>query len=260
METIRKLNFLIGFYFSILLVLLLCVSTTPLLIRHGITLPRRFVIEEDVLEVAMIVALFGLSFLVLILLMNRLRAYRLAVDTAVHEKYRLISRLADAYRYIGKVNVEIQEIESALGGAAFCPQSKKEFRQLVDNLATRAMALAATPWLVVRMIDQHSGQTINEHAVRHPGSSLPSITLGNRALLEGTRVDGIQTIGPRQPNLDLLTVFILPAATITKEKSVLLTVILNHIEMLFILYRAGCIKPMQGAKISPKEIIHDSHH
>ena len=61
-------------------------------------------------------------------------------------------------------------------------------------------------------------------------------------------IGGLQTIGPRQQNLDLLTVMIFPAASISKEKHILLTAILNQIEMLFILYRAGCIKPMHADK------------
>jgi hypothetical protein len=258
MESVWKPNYLIGLYFSIMLVLLLCVSTTPLLIRHGIAITDRFLIEEEVLETIMILVLFGISFLVLIRMINRLNSFRQTAERAVYEKSRLISRLAEAFRYIGRVNVEIQEIESALCGVAFYPQSKKEFRALVDKLASKAMTIAAAPWLVVRMIDSDSGQTFNEHAVQHPGTAPPSVTMGNRAILDGARIDGLQTIGPRQQNLDLLTVMIFPAATISKEKNILLAAILNQIEMLFILYRAGCIKPKHSGRKSIKKIVHDT--
>jgi uncharacterized protein YeeX (DUF496 family) len=260
METIWKRNYIVGFYFSILLVLLLCVITTPLLIRHGISITDHLMVEEEVLETVLILALLGISFLILIRFTNRLKAYQQAVNRAVHDKSKLVSRLTEAFRYIGKVNVEIQEIESVLCGVAFYPQSKREFRRLVDRLALRAMTIAASPWLVVRMVDRHSGQTVNEHAVGHPGCALPPATLGNRALLDGVRVDGLQTIGPRQQNLDLLTVFILPTPTIPNEKTVLLIAILNQIEMLFILHSAGCIKPMHPSSSTPKEIDHDSDH
>ncbi|BBO78902.1 hypothetical protein DSCW_63190 [Desulfosarcina widdelii] len=260
MESVWKPNYLIGFYFSILLVLLLCVSTTPLLIRHGIAITDRFIIEEEVLETIMILVLFGVSFLVMIRMINRLNSFRQTAERAVYEKSRLISRLAEAFRYIGRVNVEIQEIESALCGVAFYPQSKKEFRALVDKLALKAMTIAAAPWLVVRMIDRNSGQTVNEHAVQHPGTTPTSATMGNRAILNGVRIEGLQTIGPRQQNLDLLTVMIFPAAALSKEKNILLSAILNQIEMLFILYRAGCIKPSQSSRNSTKEVVHDTNY
>jgi uncharacterized protein YeeX (DUF496 family) len=252
METIWKRNYIVGFYFSILLVLLLCVSTTPLLIRHGISITDHLMVEEEVLETVLILALLGISFLILIRFTNRLKAYQQAVNRAVHDKSKLVSRLTEAFRYIGRVNVEIQEIESVLCGVAFYPQSKREFRRLVDQLASRAMTIADVPWLVVRMVDRHSGHTVSEHAVQLSQGGLPSITVGNRALIDGRPVDGLQTIGPRQHNLDLLTVFILPASAISKEKIVLLTAILNQIEMLFIFYRSGCIKSQQTGKNAEK--------
>ena len=260
METIWKRQYIIGLYFSILLVLLLCVSSTPLLIRNGISISDHFIIEEDLLETALILVLFGISFMVLIRFANHLKAYQQTAKQALHDKSKLVSRLTEAFRYIGRLNVEIQEIESALCEVAFYPQNKKEFRRLVDRLASRAMTIAAVPWLVVRMIERHSGHTISEHAVRRPQGSLPSITIGNRALIDGRRVEGLQTIGPRQHNLDLLTVFILPASAISKEENVLLTAILNQIEMLFILHRAGCIKPLHVGNKAAKEMDHDSDH
>jgi hypothetical protein len=252
MKNVWKPSYLIGFYFAILMVLLLCVSTTPLLIRHGIALTDRFMIEEEVLETVMILVLFGISFLILIRMRHRLNSYRQAAERALHEKSRLVERLVDAFRYIGKVNVEIHEIESALCGVAFYPQSKKEFRALIDELALKAMTIAAAPWLVVRIIDRDSGRTVNEHAVRHPGETLPAVTLGNRAILEEAQRDGLLTVGPRQKDLDLLTVMIFPGATISKEKKILLTAILNQVEMLFIFHRSGCIKSQQTGKNAKK--------
>jgi uncharacterized protein YeeX (DUF496 family) len=173
METIWKRNYIVGFYFSILLVLLLCVSTTPLLIRHGISITDHLMVEEEVLETVLILALLGISFLILIRFTNRLKAYQQAVNRAVHDKSKLVSRLTEAFRYIGKVNVEIQEIESVLCGVAFYPQSKREFRRLVDRLALRAMTIAAS-LAGCSHGRRHSGQTVNEHAVGHPRVRLPS--------------------------------------------------------------------------------------
>jgi len=261
MEPIRRPNHLIGFYFSILLILLVCVSATPLLIRHGIALTSRLVIEEDMVETAMILSLFGVSFLILMRFMRQLQAYQAAVNKAVIEKSSLVERLTDAFQYIGRVNVEIHEIESALCGIAFYPQSRKEFRRLLDQLALKALTIAAAPWLVVRMIDRQSGQTANEHSVWKEGGDVPAHTLGNRDILDGNRHDGLQTIGPRQQNLDLLTVIILPEPTLSKEKIILLSAILNQIEMLFLLFRAGCIKPQHACEqAKEKEIVDDSNY
>lgn len=264
MQPIRNRNLLIGFYVTILFFLLMSVIATPLLIRHGIPFTRNFIVEEETVETGLIIILFGISFIILRSFMHSLKTYRRMVERAGKEKSRLVSRLAEAFSYIGTVNVELQEIASVLCGVTCYPQSRKTFRQLIDKTAAKAMAVAATPWLVVRMIDRNSGNTLDEHAVERPGIDLPKIILGNRAILDGRTVDGIQTIVSRQQNLDLVTVFILPSTgrgdDMSDERTILLSAILNQIEMLFMLFRSGCLKRDIDTEKHPREIYHDSSH
>jgi len=260
MQTFQKQNVLIGFYLSILLFLLLCVIATPLMIRHGVPFTHNIIITEETFETALIVALFGTSFFILRSFMHTLKTYQRMADHAGKEKSRLISRLAEAFNYIGTVNVEMQEIESALCGVACYPRSRREFKELVDRLAAKAMTVAGVAWLVVRTIDRRTGHTISEHAVQRLDADLPMATMGNRAILDGQRVQGLQTIGSRQRNLDLLTVFILPETEMTEERTILLMAILNQIEMLFMLNRAGCFNPEPANDMAEKENTHDSDY
>lgn len=83
------------------------------------------------------------------------------------------------------------------------------------------------------------------------------MTIGNRAILEGQRVDGLQVVATRQNNLNVLTVFILPSVALTEEQTILVGAILNQIEMLSMLHRAGCLRPAMSAPAIEKEIHHD---
>ena len=65
MENIKKLKLLIAFYLIVLVFLLLCVMAMPLIIRHGLSVANRFVIEEQSLETVLIVLLLGVSFFIL---------------------------------------------------------------------------------------------------------------------------------------------------------------------------------------------------
>jgi uncharacterized protein YeeX (DUF496 family) len=196
METIWKRNYIVGFYFSILLVLLLCVSTTPLLIRHGISITDHLMVEEEVLETVLILALLGISFLILIRFTNRLKAYQQAVNRAVHDKSKLVSRLTEAFRYIGRVNVEIQEIESVLCGVAFYPQSKREFRRLVDQMASRAMTIAAAPgWLFAWSTDTAATPSTSMPS-RHPGRPFHRSPWATGRFLTGPGSTGCRRSGP----------------------------------------------------------------
>lgn len=256
MEPIQKHNILIYFYIVILFLLLLCVSATPLIIRHSIPLTHDIILEEETVETALIVALFGISFFIFKSFMHTLKTSQYEIDRVGKEKSRLVSRLAEAFNYIGTVNVEMQELESVLCGMEWYPQSKREFKERVDQLAAKAMTIAGAPWLVVRMIDRHRSQTLYEHAVKRLDSDIPSTTLGNRAIIEDRRPDGLRTVGSRQRNLDLLCVFILPETEMTDDRSILLIAILNQIEMLFMLYRVGCLRPPKPLETIKKETVH----
>ena len=243
MKPVWKRKYFVGFYFSILMALLLCVGTTPLMIRSGISLTNRFIVEEDVLETVLIIILFGISCLVLLRFMHHFEAYRKALSKADSDKSTLVSQLTEAFRYIGKVNVEIQVVESALCGLGCYPRSKSDFRRCVDQLLLKAMTIAAAPWMVVRMIDRRNGKTMGEHAVHGLKGEIPSVTMGNRALLDGLHhMRGMQSIRTCQIDLDFFTVLIMPQAPIGREETLLLTAVLNQIEMLFMLHRSDGLR------------------
>ena len=92
------------------------------------------------------------------------------------------------------------------------------------------------------MISRCSGRTIKEFAMERQSGLLPSATLGNRAILEGRPVNGLRAISVRQKNLDQLTVCILPEVPFSDEQTILITAILNQIEMFILLYRKGSVR------------------
>ena len=239
MEELNKFRYLISLYLVGLVLLLICVALTPLLIRHGISVSRRFIVEEGTIETVLIVILFGFSFFILKAFKHTLKGYKHLAERAGLDKKRLVSRLTETFSYIGTVNVELQEIQGILHGLDFYPQSRKEFKRLLDNLAAKAMTVAGTPWVIVRIINRCNGCTVNEHSVERQKGSLPSVNMGNRLILQRESVKGFRTLRSRQKNLDILTVSILPAGRLSREQIVLITAILNQFEMYFMLFKEG---------------------
>ena len=239
MKAVQKLKFLIGFYLGALVLLLLSVITIPMVIQQGISVTREFIIEEEIFETALIAILFVISYLILRGFKHTLKTHKHAVNRAGEENSRLVSRLTEAFNYIGTINVELQEIQPVLCGVERYPQTRREFKRFIEHLAAKAMTVAGTPWIVIRMISRCNGRTVKEYAIVRRKGVLPSATMGNRAILEDRNVEGLRTIASRQKNLDLLTVCILPTIQLSDEENILITAIINQIEMLFVLYRAG---------------------
>ncbi len=262
METIKKIKSLIVVYLVLIVFLLLCIAATPHLIQHGMAISGHLIIEEEFLETTLIVAIFGLSYQILKAYRRTLDAYRMAVARSGEDKSKLVSRLADAFSYIGSVNVGIKEIQSILCGFDHYPQTKKEFRQFLHGLTAEVMAFTGADWMVVRIINLRNGRTIKEYSARGRGGAVPSITIGNRALMEGRLAEGVRTFVVRQKHPDLLTVCIFPSLPLSEEQVVLLTAVTKEIEMVFMLYRTGRRNnhPIMSTIRTEKETYHDTYH
>ncbi len=259
MKVVQKLKFLIGFYLGALVFLLLSVISIPMVIQHGLSVTRKFIIEEEIIETALIAILFVISYLILRLFKHTLKVHERAVHRAGEEKSKLVSRLAEAFKYIGSVNVELQEIQSILCGVERYPSTKREFKRLIYFLATKNMTVAGTPWVIIRMISRCSGRTVKEYAIERRKGVLPSATIGNREILEDRHVGGLRTIGSHQKNLDILTVCILPTIRLSEEENLLITAITNQIEMFFLIYRAGCLHQQSFNDPTEKGSCNDTH-
>lgn len=255
MKPIQKYNILIALYVAVLAFLLLCVVAVPLSIQWGWAITEKIIIEEEIFETALIVILFVISLFVLRRFKRALNAYEHEFGRAGVEKSWLVSRLTHAFRYIGTVNVELQEIHAILCGLENYPGTRKELRQREDYLTTKAMTIARTPWAVARMIDRRSGRTVKEYAVVRPGQVLPSSTIGNREILEGRHVDGLTKIMTHQKNVDLVTVCILPDATCSEEENILLRLITSQMGVSFILYHQEFLPRFSKDR---KDSLHDA--
>jgi len=253
-----RLRFLISLYLTLLILLLLCVLATPMSIRHSISMTPNFIIDEDILETALIAVLFGISSVILIAFKNRLKEYQEAVNQVREEKSNLISRLSEAFSYIGSVNLEIQELQSIFCSIDQFPKSKNEFKQLINHLTAKATAIASAPWGVIRIIDKSNGRTVKEHAVEFRKKALPSTTVGNRAIVEEDSTEAFRLIRSSQKNTDLLTVCILPQGPLSKQNSALITAIVNQVEMYFLLYQTGVLRQKSSIRYHSEEDFEDN--
>ena len=242
MKTVRKLKYLVIFYVGLLVILLLAVLAIPLTIRQGIAVSSVFIIEEEFLETALIVILFGISCLILRTFNRTIYLYEEAARRSGEERSNMISQIKDAFNYIGTVNVELQEIESIFCQLEHYPQTEKELNVLIDNLATKALTVARTPWIAIRMISRGNRRTLREYTAARPKKVVPAVTMGNRAALENQPVPGVMKIDACHRRLDLMTVAILPESNLSEVERFLITAIINQIEIHYLLYHSGFLE------------------
>lgn len=239
MKTIQRIKMLVALYIMALIALAITVITLPIFIQQGLPITETFVIEEEILEASLIAVLLWVSYRILSGFVRELSHYAHELDKTAAERSRLLSRLSESFSYIGMVNVELQTIQSIFCGLDRYPQTKNEFKQLINGLVAKVMTVAGTPWAVVRLISRGNGRTIAEYSSVRARANLPSVIIGNREILEDRHVEGVQEIRSSPENLDLITVCLVPATRLSQEATILLTAITNQIEVFFMLHRAG---------------------
>ena len=236
MKNIHRLNAMIALYVAVLFFLLLFVLTVPLTIQRNLTITQDIIVREEIIETALLAALFSVSFFILTRFKSTLNSYERKFNRIGKEKSKLLSRLADAFRYIGTINVEIQEIHSILQSLDNYPATRKEIKGLVNYLITRTMIIARSSWVAIRMIDKKNGKTVYEDKVVRSARKFPAAMIGNREILENKTVPGLMTIITNKKNADLITACILPEVECTDEEAILIKLIIDQIEMHFLLY------------------------
>jgi len=239
MKTVQKLKYLVAFYMGLLVVLLLAVIAIPLTVQQEISVTSTLIIEEEFIETALIVILFVISCLILRTFNRTVYSYEQAANRSSEERSKMISQIKDAFNYIGTVNVELHEIESIFCQLEHYPKTINELNLVIDNLAMKALTVARTPWIVIRIINRCSGNTLTEHQAVRPNKMVPTVTMGNKKVIENQMVAGLMKLNGSQRNLDLMTVAILPEIKLSKVERLLITAIINQIEIHYLLYHSG---------------------
>jgi hypothetical protein len=104
------------------------------------------------------------------------------------------------------------------------------------------MAITGAPWSVIRIVDRRRGRTVKECAAERRKGIRPTVTMGNRDLLEGRRREGFASVMLQPKDFDLLAVCIIPTQPPADAERLLLTAILNQCLMLFLLHDSGCLQ------------------
>jgi hypothetical protein len=240
-----KLRLLKIVYLAASAALMLLAAATPLIVTRGVALTESIVIEEDVAEMLAIALLMGLAAAASRLYQQKLKRLSAAVQAEARQREQLSDRLAEAFGYIGAVNVEIGQIDSLLRRGERYPTSKRELQRLLSDFTLRAMVIAGAPWALVRIIDTRRLRTVKEAFQHRPGTRRPGMVIGNKALVEGGGLHGCCIVGTCADNLSIRTCMAFPVSRLRAQERILIATIAGEIERLYLIFESGVVSRFQ---------------
>jgi hypothetical protein len=236
-------------YFWILVAIFLLIVFTPYIIRSGFTL-----LEEEIAEVVAIALLFTVGYGVLLVYRKEVKENRKDLNRLKQDKGVLENRLSEAFRYIGTVNIQIEEIKSVFSEIRKFPENKKDFQNILEYLAERTLSMVNVEWVIFRIIRTEDLDTLSENCETRGNAILLKHKISNRALASNEKFEGLTVVGSTQENFRIKTFCILPKEKLSSEGEIFIRAIVNQLEMLFIIFTSTYYKNghVKSGDLSPQ--------
>ncbi len=218
----KKVNILEKFYYLLLILVFLSVISIVHLINGDIVLTEHIIIQEEYVESFFLFLLLLIGYLLLKLYKN--------------EIIKNQDKLNEAFKYIGQVNVQLQEINKVFEGIRKIPENKKEIKNILDFFTKKTLAIVNANWSLLRVIDMSTKKTLREYSYSRGSAVLLKHGISNENLINKIIIDGYTVVTSDQINLGLKVYFIFPVSKINKNQKILIKAIINQLEMLIVIF------------------------
>lgn len=219
-EKIFKKFLIIIIIFSSIVVLL-----TPWLVERDI-----FNIKEELWETSIIffflVFIYAASFLYF-KEFRRLKIYQKNLE----------ERLQETFKYIGSINLQIDEIKRAFSNFKKYPKNTKDIEEVFLFFAEKILSIVNTDWVVLKVINLENQRTLRQiqHIRGKKTINLPNIK--NEEIIDNKcKIKNCSIIISDQENLSIKAVCILPIKLKNEEERFFIQSVINQLEMMFLVF------------------------
>ena len=238
----RHISSLQLLFFVIYVILSSVMILTPIIITGSVHITKKFILDEDVMEVLLLSVLFTLSLLIMKLYKQEASKQAELIDNIKSDKKKADERLVDSLDYIGKVNVQIEEIKSIFDTTNAYPETKNDFKKTVRFLSERVLGIVNTNWALFRIISRDNHRTIYECFETRRGFACRYPHVSNKMIVEKQSIPPFTAVISNPRNLNFLVFCAMPVDTVNNDQRVFIQAIMNEITMLFIILNSSSDK------------------
>lgn len=237
----RNIFILRNLYIFLFIVIIATIVFTPWLIGRGVS-----IIDEETLEVITIGMLFVVSYIIYVLYKNEIERNQAELINLKEHRLTLEERLDEAFKHIGQVNVQIQEIRSIFEEFKKYPESENDFKNILIYFAERILGMINTDWVSFRIVNLADFKTLKEYNCCRGESKLLKTKIQNSDLADQVDLPNYTILSSSQENLRVKAYCILPKKEINEEAEILVKAIISQLEMIFLIYSSVFLKNNDG--------------
>jgi len=227
----KNINILKRLYIGFLALTVILIIFTPIFINRGL-----FFIEEEPFEAIIITLLFATGYLIYSAYKKESENAKKQLVIAEQNKKDMETRLTEAFRYIGAVNVQIQEIKNVFSHLDRYPENKQDIKYIFEYMAGNILGIIDVDWVLLRIINLPDFNTLREHCGTRSSAVMLKHQIHNKNLIKNNADDDYMALTSDQTNLNIKAFVIFPRTKITENQKILIKAIVNQLEMLFIIF------------------------
>jgi len=169
-------------------------------------------------------SLIEFSILLSLMLIGAL-IYKFSREELANSRERLNSLVG----YIGIVNLQLRQMETAFEDFKKYPKSKKELKGVLNSLAQKVLGIVDCDWVAFRIIELESKKILTECVQVRGELSFSRREIGNKDLAKNNSSDAETIIESDGENPRVKAFCLLPKKTISKNQKVLIEKIANDL-------------------------------
>lgn len=159
-------------------------------------------------------------------------------QTKKSRKYQgdLEERLMDSFKYIGTVNLQLEELRKNLFNFKKYPANRKEFSKFMVNLAEKILSIVNIDWVIIKIVDVKTEKTIYYASLARGGKEMKFDKFDNHKLFTEKCGPNCTVVKSNQDNLDIKAICVIPTKIKNHDENFFLSHIINQLELLFLAF------------------------
>lgn len=212
-------------FFIILAVNFIFIAFVPFLIQESFFgLSQQFsvfILTAILLIIAYIVSLLYLREF------RRLRRYQINLE----------DRLQETFKYIGSVNLQMEEMKESFSNFKKYPENKKDIKTVFAYFAEKILSILNIDWVVLRVIDTNTKHSLRDERFTRNNQKVEFKKFDNGEILKGSyKSNDFSVIQSDQEGFYMKTCCILPVKVKNADQEFFVRSMVSQLEMLFIVF------------------------
>jgi len=229
-------------YLLLICVLFLLIVMTPYVITESLSVGENLLITQQVVQSAVICFMLIFGYVISLLYRREINRQKKEVETLKNNTITLEERLEDAFKYIGTVNVQMQQIRSAFEGLKEYKDSHTDFQSIMIFVSKKILGLIQSDWVLIRVLKPDSMQTLGECVETRGDIARPTKEISNKDLINFGKINSSTVVQSKEKNLKLRIFCVFDEQVITNDQRLMIESLLNDLEVLFVLFTSEFYK------------------